>query len=203
MHKGFQPIVLLVFATLIIMVDQNTCVATMYLCKDSRGTTHFTNAPSSPDCKKYTLRKHYAPTDLNLIDIDSALYDNDIWEIADRYQMDPYLIKAVIRTESAFNSKAVSRAGAQGLMQLMPGTAEELEVEDPFDPRENIDGGTRYLKKMLETFEGNLVLSLAAYNAGPNAVMRAKGVPKIPETVDYVSKVMKLYRGYRKEADRS
>jgi len=113
------------------------------------------------------------------------------------YNIDPHLIKAVIRTESGFNHRAISRKGAQGLMQLMPGTAEDLRVDNPFNPGENIDGGVRYLRSLLDTFDGNLILSLAAYNAGPGLVKRTGGVPRIPETIDYVRKVLFNYRMYK------
>jgi soluble lytic murein transglycosylase-like protein len=125
------------------------------------------------------------------------VYDREIRSIARRYKIDPSLIKAIIHTESAFNHKAVSKSGAQGLMQLMPDTAREMDVADPFNPRENIDGGTRYFRQILNDFDGNLILSLAAYNAGPGLVRRTGGVPQIPETRRYVNKVLKQYKVYR------
>ncbi len=133
----------------------------------------------------------------------SSAYDRYIRQAADRYNIDSRLIKAVIRIESGFDRKAVSRHGAQGLMQLMPATSRELQVRDPFDPRQNINGGTRYLRYLLDTFAGNLMLSLAAYSAGPGTVRRAGGIPRIPETIQYVVRVLKCYRGYRQEEERS
>jgi hypothetical protein len=116
-------------------------------------------------------------------------YNETIDEAADRYRLDPDLIRAIIRAESAFNPFAVSRAGAQGLMQLMPAVAEELDVLDPFDPRQNIFGGARYLRWLLDRNDGNLDLAVASYNAGPGAVERYNGIPPYRETQNYVKKV--------------
>jgi soluble lytic murein transglycosylase-like protein len=119
-------------------------------------------------------------------------YEPLILEAADRYRMDPALIRAVIQTESAFEPMAVSTAGAQGLMQLMPALAEELGVQDVFDPRENIMAGARYLSFLLYAHDGNLPLALASYNAGPGTVALYQGVPPFPETERYVKTITEI-----------
>ncbi|MCE1228243.1 MAG: transglycosylase SLT domain-containing protein [Firmicutes bacterium] len=114
-------------------------------------------------------------------------------EIAQTVGVDPYLARAIIQAESAFNYKARSRAGALGLMQLMPATAERFGVVDPFDPRQNITGGTKYLKWLMDYYKGDLTRVVAAYNAGEGAVNRHKGIPPFKETRAYVPKVLDLY----------
>src|SRR4051812_21846657 len=116
-------------------------------------------------------------------------YNNAIAEAADRYGLDPNLIRAIIHAESAFNPFAVSSAGALGLMQLMPQMAEEMDVSDPFDPRQNILGGSRYLRDLLDRHHGNVDLAVASYNAGPGAVARYGGIPPYRETRNYVKTV--------------
>jgi len=180
--------------------------ADMFVCDDGRGRMHFTNTPTGQNCKPFTPRQKYIESPRNTFRvyrgtyrgiISPSSYDQYIKRVGSMYNVDPYLIKAVIRTESAFNHRAVSSKGALGLMQLMPGTAADLRVENPLNAGENIDGGVRYLRSLLDTFDNNLILSLAAYNAGPGLVKRTGGVPRIPETIDYVRKVLSNYRMYK------
>ena len=183
--------------------------AAMYQCTDRTGAVSFTNAPASQNCRAMSDESRpsfskpsvwrYNGNGFNFssrFSADPGLYDQHIRIVSLRYGIDPFLIKAMIRTESDFDRYAISRHGAQGLMQLMPGTARDLNVINPFDPRENIDGGVRYLRAILDSFDGNLPLSLAAYNAGPNLVKRCQRIPAIPETIDYVKRVLYHYKGY-------
>jgi soluble lytic murein transglycosylase-like protein len=121
-------------------------------------------------------------------DVDSA-----IELAAARHNVDPNLVRAVVKVESNFNPNAVSRKGAMGLMQLMPATARQLKVNNPFDPEQNVDAGVRHLKQLLQSYNGDIKLTLAAYNAGAGAVARSSGVPRYAETQDYVRRITNLY----------
>jgi len=114
---------------------------------------------------------------------------------AARHNVDPNLVRAVVKVESNFNSNAVSRKGAMGLMQLMPSTARQLNVKNPFDPEQNVDAGVRHLKQLLESYGGDVKLTLAAYNAGSGAVARSAGIPNFAETQNYVRRITNLYYG--------
>ena len=115
-------------------------------------------------------------------------------QTANRYRVDPGLVHAIIRVESGYDPKAVSSKGAMGLMQLVPATAQRYGVVNPFDPKQNLEGGVNYLKYLLDLFRGDLNLSLAAYNAGEHSVQRSGGIPAFPETQDYVRKVTNIYQ---------
>jgi transglycosylase-like protein with SLT domain len=123
-------------------------------------------------------------------DIDAA-----IQKAATRHNVDPNLVRALVKVESNFNPNAVSRKGAMGLMQLMPQTARQLNLKNPFDPQQNVDAGVRHLKQLLETYGGDVKLSLAAYNAGSGAVARSRGIPRYAETQNYVRRITSLYGG--------
>jgi soluble lytic murein transglycosylase len=167
--------------------------ATLYSFVDENGVTHYTNVPSDPRFRKVPGSAPPAPKRAD--DVAAERYEAEIARCADNHGVDSALVKAVIKTESNYDNRAISRAGAQGLMQLMPGTARLRNVDNPFNPEQNIDGGVRHLKHLLSTF-GDTKLALAAYNAGENAVRRYNGVPPYPETKDYVSKVLTHYGRY-------
>lgn len=124
-------------------------------------------------------------------------FDNILAEAAQRYGIDPALLKAVAQAESNFSPMAVSQAGAKGIMQLMDATAQQLGVEDSFDPIQNIDGGARFLRQLLNRYDGNEMLAVAAYNAGPGAIDRWGGLPPYQETQIYVPRILDLRNQYR------
>lgn len=126
-------------------------------------------------------------------------FHNIILAAANEHSVDPALIRAIIMAESGNNPKAVSKVGAKGLMQLMPRTAKSLGVKDPFNPEHNIYGGVKYFKKLLDRYDGNINLALAAYNAGSRKVLEYKGVPPFPATRIYIRKVIKYHRIYQKQ----
>ena len=153
------------------------------------GTIRLTNAPASRCYSTYLTTGHTPGTGEAL----PGPYSEPIRRAGKKFGVDPTLIRAVIAAESNFNPGAVSPKGARGLMQLMPSTANRYGVKDIFDPVQNIFGGVRYLRYLLDLFEGNLVLALAAYNAGERIVQDAGGVPRFRETRDYVDRVMSGY----------
>ena len=136
----------------------------------------------------------------NTVRLNHKSYVKTVKEVAQSYQVDPALVRALIHAESAFNAKARSHKGASGLMQLMPATAKELGVSNVFDPQQNIQGGVKYLAQLLNQFNGNTRLATAAYNAGPGAVKKYNGIPPYKETEVYVERVSILHRRYQNES---
>lgn len=154
------------------------------------GTVHLTNAPTDPRYQRLATNSGTAAGWLRLPADDARDYVAEIRHAATRYGVPEKLVSAMIRVESGFNTRAVSPKGARGLMQLMPETASTLGVRDTFDPRENIDGGVRHLRGLMDRFGDNLPLVLAAYNAGERAVTGHGGIPPYPETREYVRRVL-------------
>jgi soluble lytic murein transglycosylase-like protein len=169
--------------------------AEIYKFVDKDGVVHLANVPDS----RYTLVLKEGWVRFRL-GADFEKYNPLIWQAAQRHSVDYALVKAVIRAESNFNPKAVSRAGAKGLMQLMPATADALGVDDSFHPEDNIQGGVRYLRYLLDLFEGDLHLSLAAYNAGENAVFRHNGIPPYRKTQTFIQRVLRYSQEYSSES---
>ena len=157
---------------------------------DGEGVVHFTNVPGDPRYRGLTGTSATIPGWRPKSDPPRGSYANEIHEISLQYDVDPVLVQAVVRVESAFNPSAVSRKGAGGLMQLMPRTASALGVLDRFDPRENIRGGVRHLRYLLDRYRGNVTMAIAAYNAGEGAVDLHRGIPPYPETEQYVQRVL-------------
>ncbi len=174
--------------------------ADIYKQVGADGVISFTNTPAHGS-KVYST-EHKAPVFMPSDDSPERFsrYDEYIRQAATLYQIPEELVRAVIRVESDFDPRAVSPANARGLMQLVPETAERMMVSDSFDPRQNIFGGVRYLRVLANLFNGDIELTIAAYNAGENAVMRYGGIPPFQETQDYVVKVLANYRQYRKQS---
>lgn len=191
----------------------STARADIYSYVDAEGVTHYTNtrpkdaskfklyvkSRATPDARSGGSSPAVAPQDRDPARYNR--YDDWIRTAATLYQIPIELVRAVIKVESDYDARAVSYAGARGLMQLMPGTAERMQVKDIHDPRENIFGGVRYLRVLANTFHGDLDLTVAAYNAGEEAVMRHGGIPPFQQTREYVVRVTKYYRRYRANAN--
>ncbi len=181
----------------------------LYSYVDADGVMHFTNVPSDRRFRKVTRTNdvggmYRAPVQGKLngapVSRTDATWLQHVRAAAEKYHLPVPLLRAVMAVESNYDPQAVSEKGAVGLMQLMPRTARDMYVGDLYDPAQNIDGGARYLRTLANQYGGDMVKTLAAYNAGPDAVRRAGGdVPNIPETRDYVRKVMALYRDFKAE----
>jgi soluble lytic murein transglycosylase-like protein len=157
------------------------------------GVIHFTNVPTDPRYRRMG-KSQSLPMSRSSMEIQQSIHS-----AARQKNLDPALIKAVIKVESDFDPQAVSKAGAMGLMQLMPATAATLQVHDPFNPHENIAAGTRHLSDLLNRFDGNLTLALAAYHAGEKRVRSHGSIPPIKQTHRYIKKVMAAYRLYQQD----
>ncbi len=166
--------------------------ADIYRYVDKNGVWHFTNIKTDSRYRLYIRTTPGKKASQYIQD-----YEGIISQASQRFGVDTSLVKAVIKAESDFDHRAVSTKGAQGLMQLMPHTAHQMNVQDPFNPEENIFGGTRYLSLLLQRFQNNKALALAAYNAGPEKVEACQGVPSIPETRTFVKRVLEHYQKNR------
>ena len=192
MVREHKYLVVLVVA-LVLFSSVPFLYADIYMYVDEDGTTCFTNlVPSIP---KYQViikeRKRFSRS------YSTDRYDKHIREASRIHGVSFPLLKAIMKAESDFNPKAVSKKGAKGLMQIMPSNFKILGIQDPFNPRENVMGGALYFRQMLDRFKGEIHLALAAYNAGPDSVNRSGGIPPIRETEDYVNRVMEYYRIFR------
>jgi soluble lytic murein transglycosylase-like protein len=170
----------------------------IYKYVDQDGVVHLSNVPDARH--NLVLKEGWVRFRLGS---NFKQYDPLIRKAAGTYRVDYALVKAVIKAESNFNPSAVSRKGAKGLMQLTPETAGDLGVIDSFQPEDNIHGGVRYLRYLLDLFNGDLKLALAAYNAGENAVLRYNGIPPYKETKTYIQEVLRHLQNYRREVNGS
>ncbi|MBI2153869.1 MAG: lytic transglycosylase domain-containing protein [Candidatus Rokubacteria bacterium] len=189
----YRPLCLLIAAALGLLGWADPAPASSFRLVDRDGVVHLTNAPTNA---RYQPQPGWSGTASGWLAIPEGArgrYAQEITDVADRHGVDPKLVHSVIRVESAFNPWAVSRKGARGLMQLMPRTASALGVRDSFNPAQNIDGGVRHLRALIDRYGGNLPLALAAYNAGAQAVDWYRGIPPYPETQQYIRRILNLY----------
>ena len=171
--------------------------ADVYMYTDKDGVVNFTNAPTHSGYRRIMRDLSSSVNSGSTITTSGEGYDQVIRDVSGRYSLDADLIRAVIKVESDFNSNARSNKGAMGLMQLMPDTARLHNVWDAYDPQANVDGGVRHLKMLLGRYQGDVTLSLAAYNAGSGAVDKHGGIPPFNETREYVKKVLQYWDQYR------
>ena len=184
-------------ALLAIVLLPSDVMPGVWVYTDAHGTRHFADQPRHSGYRELVSDRSLEGSGRRSGSARRGRgWDPFIVRAGQRYGLSPALLKAVIHAESGFNERAVSPKGAQGLMQLMPPTAQALGVDDPFNPWQNIDGGTRHLADLVKVHRGDLSLALAAYNAGSNAVRRHRGIPPYRETRRYVRKVLELYRQY-------
>jgi soluble lytic murein transglycosylase-like protein len=209
----FRPLIAFALVAAAVVAFAPDARADIYSYVDENGILHFTNLPApkgkSEPWKLYAKSKDpkssggsFNPHPFGGGGVDRyTKYDELIREAAAYYQLPEAFVRAIIKVESDYDPTALSIAGAQGLMQLMPATASRMLVTDSWDPRENVYGGCRLLRVLANDFNGDLDLTIAAYNAGEGAVIRAGGIPNIAETQDYVVKVKSWYRRYRSTHD--
>jgi soluble lytic murein transglycosylase-like protein len=181
----------------ILLTFPSSSLADIYKYIDAEGVVHLTNVPTDAGAKYVLVMREKRILLDKKLGNNISNYDHLIIKASEKHNVEPALIKAIIKAESNFNHKAVSRKGARGLMQLMPATASSLQVKDSFHPENNIDGGVKYLRYLLNYFNGNLPYALAAYNAGENAVIRHRGIPPYRETQVYVRRVMSYLDKFR------
>jgi len=186
------PIVITWFLSCVIV--PTPCQGDIFRYVDERGVVHFTNTPSTGNYVFFRKEKRASSPSLNG-------FDDYISHWSSAYNLEEALVQAVIKVESDFDPRSRSHKGAMGMMQLLPETARDMDVSDPYDPGENIRGGSRYLRTMLNMFDDNLDMALAAYNAGPGAVQRYGGIPPYQETTNYIRKVKKYLEIYRQGKD--
>ena len=186
------------------LLSAQTVLAEVYKFTDKDGIVHYTNVrPSGQQkVKTFSFPCYASDPSCNQLDwekipLNRLAFRDEIQSAADVFAVDDALIRAIIHAESAYQPEALSPKGAQGLMQLMPATQQDLQIADVFDPVSNIEGGTRYLSGLLEQFDQDVELAAAAYNAGPGAVREYGGVPPYRETREYVRRIKILYRRYR------
>lgn len=177
------------FSLLLLTLSGTDAGADIYRYVDADGVVHFTNAPPSRQYKLYRRETRFSQNGSSIPSSVPSSLGEIVSRYSAQYSLDEHLVHAVIKAESNYNPSAVSRKGALGMMQLMPETARLLNVDNPLDIEENIRGGSRYLRQMLDEFGGNLDYAIAAYNAGPNAVRRHGGIPPYEETQTYVKRV--------------
>jgi soluble lytic murein transglycosylase len=176
-------------------------LADIFLYVDNEGVMHFSNAPTHNRYRVYMKESSGTPAEVEKsAKPDTDKYDPLISESCGLHGVDFALVKAIIRAESSFDPYAISSKGAEGLMQLMPETSKKLNIANPFDPHENIKGGVKYLRYLLDRFNYDLKLSLAAYNAGETTVSQVNGVPNYRETKSYISEVLRYYKEYKKKS---
>jgi len=188
--------VLRIFLIIFVWICPSDLYADIYRYVDPEGVVHFTNTPADVKCDLYLREAPRQAVPEHAGDLTREWMDEYVDRFSRANDLSPALVKAIIKAESNGERFAVSPKGAQGMMQLMPFTSKRLKVSDPFDPVENIEGGVKYIKELFGVFRGNLVHTVAAYNAGPEAVRKYGGVPPYKETRQYVKRVLDYYRQY-------